>query len=123
MAVKPGSKGQCVEKCNANAVPDMYEKTGKANAAIRSPRSSAIKLINTDSPMNCVTRECFSAPSTFLMPTSDDRFDERAVDKFIKLIHASRSVNNAMEPKTYKESMLPTLEMLVLNPGYKPWPA
>jgi hypothetical protein len=95
----------------------MYEKRGNASNAIPNARSRAIKLRSTDSPMNCFIKECFSAPRTFLMPTSEERFEERAVDKFIKLIHASSRVNKAMEPKTYSEATLPTAETLLSNPG------
>src|SRR5215204_6934267 len=97
----------------------MYEKRGNTSDAIPNARSKAIKLSNRDSPINCFIKECFSAPRTFLMPTSDERFDERAVDKFIKLIQASRSVNKAMEAKIYNEAILPTAEILLFNPEYR----
>ena len=35
-------------------------------------------------------------------PTSADRLEERAVDRFIKLMQAIRSVNNAMEARIYR---------------------
>src|SRR5688500_14271680 len=97
----------------------MYEKKDRDSKAIPKARIKAIKLINTDSPINCLIKECFSAPRTFLMPTSEERFDERAVDKFIKLIQASRRANKAMEPKIYNEARLPTAEMLLFNPEYR----
>src|SRR5688572_12814486 len=97
----------------------MYEKKGKASNAIRNANNRAIKLSRTDSPMNCFIKDCFSAPKTFLMPTSEERLDERAVDKFMKLMQASRRVNKAIEPKIYSEARLPTAEMLLFNPEYR----
>jgi hypothetical protein len=64
--------------------------------------ANAIMLINRDSPRNCVISERFCAPSTLRMPTSAERFEERAVDKFMKLMHAINKVNNAIEARIYK---------------------
>ena len=64
--------------------------------------TKAIVLISNDSPRNCFTNDCFCAPRTLRTPTSAERFEERAVDRFIKLIHAISKVNKAMEPRIYK---------------------
>ena len=42
----------------------------------------------TASPRNCLIRYSFVAPTTFLKPISLERFEERAVERFIKFIHA-----------------------------------
>src|SRR5215207_4212888 len=97
----------------------MYEKRRNDNKVMANARSKAITLIKTDSPINCFTKEFFSAPRTFRIPTSAERFDERAVDKFMKLIQASRRVNKAMEPRIYKEAVLPTAEILLSIPEWR----
>ena len=58
--------------------------------------ANAIKLIKMDSVKNCCTRPILSEPSTFLTPTSLARFDERAVDRFIKFTQAINKIKNAM---------------------------
>src|ERR1700731_4152211 len=70
------------------------------------PIIKAIKVINNDSPKNWSIRATFSAPKTFLTPTSEDLFDDRAVDKFMKLIQAINKMNAAMEANTYKYVLL-----------------
>ena len=64
--------------------------------------TNAIMLINNDSPRNCFTSDFFSAPNTFRIPTSAERFEERAVDRFMKLMQAISKVNKAMEARIYK---------------------
>ena len=54
-----------------------------------------------DSPRNCFMRSYFPAPITFLTPTSLALFDARAVDKFMKLMHAMMSMNKATAEKIY----------------------
>ena len=58
-----------------------------------------IMAINTDSPKNCFSREDRSAPNTFRTPTSAARFEELAVDKFMKLMQAINKVSSATEAK------------------------
>src|SRR5215211_6719843 len=117
--IKPTIKGHWVERSNSNAAPEIYEKKGNDSKVMANARNKAIKLIKMDSPINRFTKEFFSAPRTFRMPTSVERFDERAVDKFMKLIQASRRVNKAMEPRIYKEVVLPTAEILLSIPEYR----
>ncbi|MNY78501.1 hypothetical protein D3C86_2187690 [compost metagenome] len=45
-----------------------------------------------DSVRNCHTSSIFSEPITFLTPTSRARFEEPAVDKFMKLMQAISSI-------------------------------
>src|ERR1700753_903096 len=81
---------------------DNWLNAGRKTITISSASTKAIKVINMDSPKNWRIRALFSAPNTFLTPTSAERLDERAVDKFIKLIQAISKVNMAMDPSTYK---------------------
>ena len=66
-----------------------------------------IMAINTDSPKNCFNRDDRSAPNTFRTPTSAARFEELAVDKFMKLMQAINKVSSATEAKTNNEFLLP----------------
>ena len=58
---------------------------------------TAKKVIIIDSPQNCLNRPARFAPNTFLRPTSFDRRNDLAVDKFIKFKQAIKSNNNAIE--------------------------
>ena len=53
----------------------------------------------TDSPINCFESCVFSAPTTFLIPTSFARSAERAVVRLIKLIQAISKIKTAMIEK------------------------
>ena len=64
--------------------------------------TKAIKAITSDSPKNCLIKEPLPAPNTFLTPTSVDLLEERAVDKFIKLMQAINKVKKAMDARMYK---------------------
>ena len=55
--------------------------------------------LNTDSNKNCLIRNFFSLPTTFLIPTSFARSDAWAVERFMKLIHAIINIKTAMEIK------------------------
>jgi hypothetical protein len=48
-----------------------------------------------DSPRNCLINWRRLEPRTFLIPTSGAREEERAVARFMKLIHARRRTNRA----------------------------
>lgn len=42
------------------------------------------------------------APRTFRTPTSAERREERAVERFIKLMHAISNMNKAIDVRMYK---------------------
>ena len=67
----------------------------------------AIKARSTDSLRNWKTRELFTAPATFRMPTSFARFSLLAVDRFMKLIQAISNTKAAMMPRILTVSILP----------------
>src|SRR5437868_14871664 len=96
-AKKPASRTACSDKLNERSFPEILANEGNNNCAKTNARMKAISDINMDSPRNCRTSEFFSAPSTFLTPTSADRFEERAVERFMKLIQAINKVNTAIE--------------------------
>ena len=83
-------------------VNDKLLNAGTKSAVIANAIKKAMRLIMSDSPRNCDIRDFFSAPNTFLIPTSAERLDERAVERFMKLIHAINNVNNAIEESIYK---------------------
>src|SRR6266542_1814670 len=83
-------------------LPETCEKAGNKSCVIPKAITNNKILISNDSPRNCLTNDCFFAPSTLRIPTSAERFEERAVDKFIKLIHAINKVNKAIEARIYK---------------------
>src|SRR5579859_4622752 len=67
------------------------------------PMASIVdKRVNmTDSTKNWVTSHSLSEPITLRMPTSFERLDELAVDRFVKLIQARSRINTANAPKMY----------------------
>src|SRR5215475_11814879 len=93
---KPATISQSCEKCRDKFLPDTCEKAGSKNSVAPNAITNAMMLISSDSPMNCLINELFPAPNTLRIPTSAERLEERAVDKFIKLMQAISSVNNAM---------------------------
>ena len=60
---------------------------------------NATRLKMTDSLRNWPINLCLKAPNVFLTPTSWARVAERAVDKFIKLIHARNKIKIAIPEK------------------------
>ena len=92
----------CSEKLSDKFLPETLENAGSNNFVIHSAIAKAIMLIIKDSPRNCFTSDPFCAPNTLRIPTSAERFEERAVDKFIKLMHAINKVNKAIEARMYK---------------------
>ncbi len=83
-------------------MPDTELNAGNNNSVMVNANTNAMKLIKTDSPRNWLINEPFSAPNTFLMPTSALRFEDRAVLRFMKLMQAISNVNSAMEASIYK---------------------
>src|SRR5688500_15506060 len=98
----PPNRNPCSEKLNKRFLPDTKEKEGNSSLAMTRAIINANRLMSSDSPINCLIRDRFSAPSTLRMPTSAERLEERAVDRFIKLIQAISSVKTAIEPSIYK---------------------
>src|SRR5262249_25830271 len=60
-----------------------------------------------DSPRNCPINCTRIDPTDLRIPTSFARFSDLAVDKFIKLIHASNRTNNHMTPNIHTYTMTP----------------
>src|SRR5690349_6827188 len=96
------SKTACSLSENEKTFPDTLPNNGSNNCVMAMAKTKAINAITIDSPRNCLISDCLSAPNTFLTPTSAERLEDLAVDKFMKLIHAINKVNNATEPKMYK---------------------
>src|ERR1043165_1684978 len=65
--------------------------------------STLIRDNKNDSLINCFMRYDLSAPTTFLMPTSFALLDARAVERFMKLIHAITCISIAMSNKIYRK--------------------
>src|SRR5436190_11876344 len=99
---KPAMISMFSEKESVRLFPETELKAGNNNSVMVNANTKAIKLMKTDSPRNWRTREPFSAPSTLRIPTSALRLDERAVERFMKLIQAISKVNKAMDASIYK---------------------
>src|SRR6476620_2523789 len=94
--------GISFEKESDRCLPDTALNAGNVISVTTIAITKASRLMNTDSPRNCLIKEFFSAPRTLRTPTSSERFEERAVERFMKLIQAIISVNNAMDARMYK---------------------
>src|SRR4030095_8253255 len=116
---KPTMINHWFEKSSVRFLPEIREKAGSRSFVMASASTNAIVLINNDSPRNCFINELFSAPNTCRTPTSDERLEERAVDRFIKLMHAISRVNKAIEPRIYRYVTLtvPEATISLLIPG------
>src|SRR6476620_7037439 len=99
---KPAIMSQSFAKSSDKFLPATCENAGNKAAVIASAMQKAIKLISNDSPRNCLIRELFSAPNTLRIPTSPERFEDLAVERFMKLIQAISKVNRAIEARIYK---------------------
>src|SRR5215212_3281112 len=88
------------------ASPVIIENGFASNAANNMASIAEMKLYKNASAMNCPINWLFADPATFLMPTSFALLDARAVDRFMKLTHASMMMKMAMLPKIYTYLML-----------------
>ena len=79
----------------------------------------ARKTTKNDSLKNCCTNCPFIEPKDLRMPTSLARFSERAVLKFIKLIHASSNTKIPTIPKSQTNVMRPPCGSPFLKSEYK----
>src|SRR5690606_38326432 len=83
-----------VSKLRLRAFWVKLEKVGKNRYTKTMAIPRATKAMINDSPINCLTRLRRSAPIALRSPTSIDRKEERAVERFIKLMQAINSINN-----------------------------
>ena len=90
-------------------LPDTCSNKGNNNKVRTVASASAMNDINMASPRNCLSREVFCAPRTFLTPTSAALLAEFAVDRFMKLIQAINNVSKAMEPRINNRVLLPDI--------------
>lgn len=92
---------------NCNPFPEMSLNVGNNKAKNPTATIMARILIKKDSVINWVINDFFSDPNVFLTPTSLARSDDRAVDRFIKLIQAINNIKKATRPKIYKVVLFP----------------
>ena len=71
------------------------------NFTIPKPMINDKKAMSVDSVKNCPISDFFPVPKTFLIPTSLALPDERAVVRFMKLMHANTRINNAAAENIY----------------------
>src|SRR4030095_6015536 len=118
---KPTRMNHCRERWNDKFFPDMCENAGSKSCVMPSAIKKEIMLMSSDSRINGLANDRLLAPNALRTPTSAERFDERAVDKFMKLMQAISKVNKAMEPRIYKYVTLtvPTDEISLLIPEYR----
>ena len=99
---------------NGSNLPEISCTTGyviNINTAANNVDRDVNKI---DSTRNWLMSACLKAPETFRIPTSFDRSMERAVDRFIKFIHAISSIKIAMTENMYMFDRLPVV------PGWRP---
>jgi hypothetical protein len=70
-----------------------------SNQVQRNVSMNANAQMMIDSPTNCCASCVFAAPTTFRIPTSFARSDERAVVRLTKLMQAISKINMAMIEK------------------------
>ena len=87
--------------------PDRRLNAGKKTAARHTPMTDENKVSNIASPINCLISVHSSAPTTFRTPTSLARPTDRAVERFIKLIHAISRIKKATRVKSLTYSIRP----------------
>jgi hypothetical protein len=87
------------EKSMDNGLPVKLLKAGRNNSTIARAKTKAMAEMRIDSPRNCLMSCERLAPMTFRNPTSLERFMERAVARFMKLIHAMNNINAAISVK------------------------
>src|SRR5829696_1789456 len=85
-----------------NSLPDTCWNIGSNNKVNRREMIKDIKESRMASQRNCLTSEVFSAPNTFRTPISIALFEDRAVERFIKLTQAMSKVTMAIDMRMYK---------------------
>src|SRR5580704_7187904 len=85
----------------ANSLPDIWLKKGNNASATKTAIIAAARVTMTDSIKNWAMRYFRGEPNTFLMPTSLALFEDLAVERFMKLIHAINKIKIAMAEKIY----------------------
>ena len=89
---------RCKPVCavTTNCLPANWLNKGRSAKAIKNGIITgglpALSFRN-DSARNCTTRFNRFDPKTLRIPTSRARFEERAVERFIKLMHAISNTN------------------------------
>ena len=84
-----------IDPCIVNCFAERLLRAGRKTATRITAKIRAINAMRIDSLKNCRIRSVLRAPTTFLIPISFARFADRAVDRFIKLIHANNKMPNA----------------------------
>ena len=92
---------------------------GKLNCVSNRLIRKAIITSKEDSTMNCQINCLRSDPTAFRIPTSFARFSERAVLRFIKLMHASNKTKTAIIPNSQTNCIPPPVFIPFLNSAYK----
>ena len=98
---------------------ESWLKYGSARITNTSEKQNEINATITDSFRNCFITCLLSAPTDFLMPTSFARFSLRAVERFMKLIHATSRINMPMTPNIHTKRMRPDTAFPFTNSSYR----
>src|SRR5215218_2949877 len=85
-----------------NSLPETCSNNGSNNKVNSRQMIKDMKESRMASHRNCLTSEVFSAPNTFRTPISIALFEERAVERFIKLTQAISKVTMAIDMRMYK---------------------
>src|SRR6185312_7485348 len=76
-----------------SSLPETWLKRGSISQAANTAITVAMKVTITDSDRNCAIKNLRGEPNTLRTPTSRARFDERAVERFMKLTQAISRMN------------------------------
>ena len=79
----------------------MWLNSGRKRLTIRIATITERRVIKVDSLRYCHTKELFSAPTAFLMPTSLALREALAVDRFMKLMQAIINMKTAMAENSH----------------------
>ena len=99
MITKDGSNQVKVCKFIIRSFPEIWLNTGSSVHAANRAIVVAVNVMIKDSERNCTIRYLRGEPNTFRTPTSRARLAERAVDRFMKLMHANSNMNMAIKEK------------------------
>ncbi len=79
----------------------IIEKGLNKNIMAAPAITDAKKVNIRDSPSNCLISWNLSAPTTLRIPISFARVSDRAVERFMKFVHAIKSIKIATAEKIY----------------------
>src|SRR4051794_35971453 len=99
MAANEGNNHVATCRFSVSSLPATLLNKGNNNTAAAKAMIAAKRVTITDSVRNCAIKYLRGEPKTFLTPTSRARFEERAVERFMKLTQAISNIKIAIAEK------------------------